>query len=85
MEFGVGNVLLVTREGQLFDRARIAWVEETGDGRILHVVSTMRTTNSEYWIGEVRDETWEVLSLNSLSDAKQCFNPKLPTLTLEII
>ena len=85
MEFGIGQILLVGKEGKFFDRVRIDEVEETGDGRILHVISTARTQKPNYKIGEVRDEKWEVISGNLLENARRRRNPERATLTLEIV
>ena len=85
MEFGIGQILLVGKEGKFFDRVRIDEVEETGDGRILHGISTVRTQKPNYKIGEVRDEKWEVFSGKSLDSARHRRDPDRPTLTLEIV
>ena len=85
MEFAVrGDTLLITENGKLIDRVRIRFAEETGNGRILHVSSMMRTENRYYEIREVSDETWQVLSDRSLEAARENYRPGQPTLTLEI-
>lgn len=85
MEFARNQTLLITQEGKLFDQVRVYFVEETGDARILHVISTIHTENRKYKIGEVRDETWALLTTDSLPDVRQNYNPEQPTLTLEIV
>ena len=85
MEFDDARYLLITQNGQLFDRARLKRVEETGNGRILHMTSTVRTERVNYMIGEVRDDKWEVFSGKSLDSARHRRDPDRPTLTLEIV
>lgn len=87
MEFKPNQVLLITQRGKFFDQARIDWIGETGDARILCVTSTVRDEideNKTYKIGEVRDETWEVFFLCSLEEAKLHHDAR-EALTLEIV
>ena len=87
MEFDDARYLLITQNGQLFDRARLKRVEETGNGRVLHGVSTLRHKEKEYQIGEVdlEKETWQVILAHTPEDEKLRYRPNYPTLTLEII
>ncbi|OGZ05444.1 MAG: hypothetical protein A3C93_01090 [Candidatus Lloydbacteria bacterium RIFCSPHIGHO2_02_FULL_54_17] len=85
MEFRIGQVLLVTIEGRFYDQARIDGIEETGDGRVLHMVSTVRDSEKEYKIGEMRDEVWEVFYIDSLEEARFNYSTALTPLTLEVV
>ena len=84
MEFQLGQCLIISQKGKFFDKARIDWVEETGNGRILHVVSTVRDKNKKYKIGEVKDETWQVLFTDPPQSELLCYDSRLSILTLEI-
>jgi len=68
MEFKRTDRLLITRGGILFDQARIRFVEETGDGRILHLVSVHRDPNTHYAIGEDPHDgyAWKELARDAL-------------------
>ncbi len=85
MEFHIGQVLLVTIEGKFYDQARIEWIEETGDGRVLHMVSHVDDEKHRYKIGEMKDEVWEVFYIDSLEEARRNYSTALTPLTLEIV
>lgn len=82
MEFKQGRCLLITQSGRLFDRARIERITETGDGRILHLVScSLCTELLRYKIGEdsTRNYAWRLIA----DDCMLCFDERAPPLTLE--
>ena len=86
MEFGRGMVLLITQEGKLFDQARIDRVEETGNGRILHVASTITTDYRRYNINELCDEeTWEVFCVDPYMEAAPSMRHHMRRVLLEVV
>lgn len=85
VEFHIGQVLLITIGGKFYDQARIEWIAETGDGRVLHMVSHVDDEKQRYKIGEMRDEVWEVFYIDSLEEARANYRTTVSPLTLEVV